>query len=111
MTARDSQMVFVPSGALCYALVHDPGRGGRWLVRSGLWSGGDPTAEQGYLVPRPGPVAGHAALTRLIKDRVLVNEHLAMRSEAGHLQRRGPALVTKQRADVALEPQAQPTRP
>jgi para-aminobenzoate synthetase / 4-amino-4-deoxychorismate lyase len=74
-------MVFVPSGALCYALVHDPGRGGRWLIRSGLWSGGDPTAKQSCLAPRPGPVAGHAALTRLVKDLGTT------RDLAGHLAR------------------------
>lgn len=49
------------------------------------WSGQgyDPAEIQrlngGCLVPRPGPVAAHAALTKLIEDRVRVSEHIAMR--------------------------------
>ena len=29
VTTRDSQMFFVPGGALCHALIYDPGCGGR----------------------------------------------------------------------------------
>ena len=83
----------------------------RWFMipagAAGGWSGQgcDPAEIQRLnratwsrgLVPRPGPVAGHAALAKLMEDRVLVSEHIAMRSEAGHLQHRGLVLVTKQR--------------
>jgi hypothetical protein len=60
------------------------------------------------LVPRPGPVAGHAALTKLMEDRVLVSEHIVMRSEAGHLQHRGSCPCHEERADVTLEPRHDP---
>jgi hypothetical protein len=59
----------------------------------------------------PADLGFRAALTMLIEDRVRVSEHLAMRPGAGHLQHRGCGPCREKRADVALEPQTQPTRP
>ena len=57
-------------------------------------------------IPSPADLGFRAALTKLIEDRVRVSEHIAMRPGAGHLQHRGPVLVTKSGGCRARTPDA-----
>jgi hypothetical protein len=58
----------------------------------------------------PADLGFRAALTKLIEDRVRVSEHIAMRPEPDTFSIEILSLSRKA-ADVALEPQTQPTRP
>jgi hypothetical protein len=58
----------------------------------------------------PADLGFRAALTKLIEDRVRVSEHIAMRPGPDTFSIEVLSLSRKA-ADVALEPQTQPTRP
>jgi hypothetical protein len=71
--------------------------------RSGRRSTGDPALEDGDVLRRPGPVAGHRAVAEVVEDRVLVRLDVAAGPEVEGFEHRVAVLVAEHGTNITLE--------
>jgi hypothetical protein len=74
-------------------------------VRSGRRPAGDPALEDGDVLRRPRPVAGHRAVAEALEDRVLVHLDVAVGPEVEGFEHRVAVLFAEHRTDITLEAQ------
>jgi hypothetical protein len=74
-------------------------------VRSGRRPAGDPALEDGDVLRRPYPVAGHRAVAEAPEDRVLVCLDVAVGPEVEGFEHRIAVLFAEHRTDITLEAQ------
>src|SRR5580700_9996607 len=72
---------------------------------SGRRPGGDPSLEDGDVLRRPFPVAGHRAVAEARKDRLLVCLDVFVGPEVEVFEHRLAVLFTEHRTDITLEAQ------